>query len=336
MVMPNMKTPCFVEAHVEAFKFFGGIPQRILYDNLRTAVFSGAGKHAVKQERFKMLEAHYAFEAVFANAYAGHEKGGVENICSTARQIAFTPVPKGRNLKEIQNTVLQHCLDYIRFHKIRDRPKPIAAMLDEERARLMPLPLKAFGAYAEAESIVGSDLTFRYDATKFSAPQEYIGKIVTVRATSYQIEAWHQGKLVCTHTRPFTKGEHQYLPEHYLPLLDKRPRAIPNAAPLKYGVLPPELERFRNLNREPDKYEQLAKTLLLGRQYDAEILLPAVDWANRSGSPTFDAIRFYIEARNTQVYSQDKSVTESVDIVVDTPEFSDYDTLYAQRSGCDE
>jgi len=332
MIMPDMKMPCFIEAHVEAFKFFGGVPQRVLYDNLRAAVFSGAGKHAVKQERFKMLEAHYSFEAVFANANAGHEKGSVENFCSTVRQVAFTPIPKGKNLKEVQDQVLRRCLDYIRFHKIRDRQRPIAAMLDEERAQLMPLPLKAFSAYAETEATVGSDLTFRYDATKFSTPQEYIGKIVTVRATSYQIEAWHQGKLVCTHERPFTKSEHQYLPEHYLSLLEKRPRAIPNAAPLKYGVLPPELEKFRTLNRNPDKYEQLAKILLLGRQFDAEILLSAVDWANRSGSPTFDAVRFYIEARNTQIYNQDKAAAESVDIVVDTPEFSDYDTLYTEKS----
>ena len=336
MIMPDMKMPCFMEAHVEAFQFFGGIPQRVLYDNLKTAVFSGSGKNAVKQERFKMMEAHYAFDAVFANPNAGNEKGGVENLCSLIRQVAFTPIPKGRNLKDIQDQVIRRCLDYIRFHKIRDRQKSIAPMLDAERAQLMPLPLKPFNAYAEAEAVVGSDLTFRYDATKFSAPQQYIGKIVTVRATSYQIEVWHQGRLICTHCRPFTKGEHQFLPEHYLPLLEKRPRAIPNAAPLKYGVLPPPLEKFRDLNQDQDKYEQLAKILLLGRSVDAEVLLPAVDWANRLGSPTFDEVRFYLEARNIQMTSEDKAATECVDIVVDKPEFLDYDSLYVKGVDGDE
>ena len=98
MIMPDMKMPCFVEAHVKAFQFFSGVPQRVFYDNLRTAVFSGTGKDVVKQERFRMLEAHYAFDAVFANAYAGNEKGSVENLCSLIRQVAFTPVPKGENL----------------------------------------------------------------------------------------------------------------------------------------------------------------------------------------------------------------------------------------------
>ena len=337
MVMPNMKMPCFFEAHVEAFQFFGGVPQRTLYDNLRTAVFEGFGKNAVKQEQFKMLEAHYAFEAVFANRESGNEKGAVENLCSLIRQVAFTPMPKGQNLKEIQDHVIQRCLDYNRFHKIRDRQQPIASMLDEERAALMPLPLKQFSAYAETESVVKSDLTFRYDSTKYSVPQKYIGKTLTVRATSYRVEAWHHGTLVCSHERPFIKGEHQYLPEHYLDLLEKRPRAIPNAAPLKYGALPPELEKFRKLNRDKDKYEQLANILLLARQTDAHMLLSAVDWANRTGTPTFDMVRFYLQARERDASGQDKTDEDLMDrIVVDKPVFMDYDALYSNRGDLDE
>lgn len=337
MIMPNMKMPCFIEAHIEAFRFYQGIPQRILYDNLRTAVFSGSGERAVKQERFKMLEAHYAFDAVFANAASGNEKGGVENLCSLIRQVAFTPMPKGRNLREIQDQVIKRCMDYNRFHKIRDRQRPIAPMLDEERIQLMPLPLKQFSAYAETEAVVGSDLTFRYDATKYSVPLEYIGKTVTIRATSYQIEAWYRGVLVCTHERPFVKGEHQYLPEHYLTLLERKPRAIPNATPLKYGVLPPELERFRKLNRSKDKYEQLASILLLGRSIDAEALLSAVDWANRTGSPTFDSVRFYLASRNLEVNIQNKTLAGVLDpVVVEKPQLMDYDTLFVNGGDDDE
>ena len=112
MIMPNMKMPCLLEAHVEAFQFFSGVTERVLYDNMRTIVFSGSGKHAIKQERFKLLEAHYVFDSVFANAEAGWEKGGVENLCSLIRQVAFTPMPRGQNLKEIQEHVLKECLGY--------------------------------------------------------------------------------------------------------------------------------------------------------------------------------------------------------------------------------
>jgi transposase len=326
MIMPNMKTPCFLEAGAEAFQFFGGVPRRIFYDNLRTAVFSGSGKDAVKQERFRMFEAHFAFEAVFMNVAAGNEKGSVENLCSLIRQVAFTPIPKGRNLREIQEQVVARCLDYINFHKIRDHKEAIAPMLEKERLQLMPLPVKPFSAYADAEVIVGTDLTFRYDTTKYSVPQEYIGKKLDLRITSYQIEAWYKGKIIFTHARPFVKGDHQYIPEHYLPLLEKRPRAVQNAIPLKFGVMPPELVKFRKLNMDKDRYEQLTNILLLGRQYDAEALLLAVEHANKSGIPTYDAVRFYLEAHEMKI-GKPIDITSMDTVIVDKPQFENYDRL---------
>jgi hypothetical protein len=310
--------------------FFGGTPERIFFDNLKQAVFSGTGKHVVKQERFRVFEAHYVFESVFMNREAGWEKGAVEDLCKLIRQVAFVPIPKGKNLLEIQNQVYRRCLDYIKFHKIRDRTKSVAEMFDEERANLMPLPLKTFEAYAETESVVRSDLTFRYDATKFSAPLEYIGKTVAIRATSYRIEAWHKGTLVCSFERPFVKGDHQYLPEHYLPLLEKRPRAMQNAAPLKYGVMPPELDKFRELCQAKNKYEQLCNILLLGRSVDATILLRAVDYANSTRSPSFDSVRFYIEAHKNSEDSE--TVTGFIDdVVVETHSLADYDSLFMEE-----
>ena len=337
MAMPNMQLPCFVEAHAEAFHFFGGVAGRVFSDLQKVAVFSGAGKNAVKQEQFKLLEAHYAFEGVFTNAYAGNEKGEVEDLCKLIRQVAFTPMPKGKNLEEIQGQAVQRCRDYIRFHKVKDRPRPVAAMLDEERPLLMPLPLKPFSAYDEAEAKVAHDLTFRYDATKYSVPQEYIGKTITVRASSYRIEAWHKGALVCSHTRPFVKGEHQYDPAHYLPLLQRKPRAVPNAAPLKYGALPPELEKFRKLCQDKNKYEQLANLLLLGQQVDADVLLPAVDWANRTGAPSFDSVRFYLEAHKAGMDAPVSAGGGPVDPVpVDKPEIAGYGALFTERGAEDE
>jgi len=337
MVMPNMQLPCFVEAHAEAFRFFGGVTERVFSDLQKVAVFSGAGKNAVKQERFRLLEAHYAFEGVFANAHAGNEKGAVEDLCKLIRQAAFTPMPKGQNLKDIQDQVAQRCRDYIRFHKIKDRKRAVAPMFEEERSHLMPLPLKPYTAYDEAEAKVASNLTFRYDATKYSVPQEYIGKTLTVRASSYRIEGWYRGELVCAHVRPFIKGEHQYLPEHYLPLLQRKPRAIPNAAPLKYGALPPELERFRKLCRDKNKYEQLADILLLGQQIDADVLLPAVEWANCTGTPTFDSVRFYLDAHNAKMDAQVEAGDDPTDPVsVDKPEIAGYGALFVEGGGAGE
>jgi len=329
MVMPDMKLPRVMEANTEAFCFLGnGVPAKIFYDNMKTIVFSGTGKHAIPQERFRMYEAHYAFESVFMNRASGNEKGGVENVCKLIRPAAFVPMPQGKDLKEIQDHVRERCLNYNRYHKVRGRPAPIADMLAEERAHLLPLPLKTYPAYTETTAVVGSDLTFRCNATKYSLPQEYIGKTISVRVTAYSVEAWHKGLLVCTHARPFNKGQHQYIPDHYLPLLEKRPRAIQHAAPLKYGVLPPELDKFRSMSNAKDKYEQLAKVLLLGRQFDTGELLRAVRCANRTGSPSYSMVLFYLGAQQVDGSMQQMDAMETADVVVvDRPGLSEYDVL---------
>ena len=322
MVLPNAQWPCFMEGHIGAFEHFQGIPERIFYDNLRSAVLDGFGKNAVKQERFKLFEAHHSFEAVFMNADSGNEKGSVENLCGSVKQTAFTPIPKGDNLKEIQDEVRRRCLEYRMYHKIRGRPRPVLEMSQEERAYLQPLPAKRFEAYESVKANVSSDLTFWYDTVKYSLPLEYVGKTVTLRVFPYEIEAWYNGELAYRHIRPFTKDENQYIPEHYLPLLEMRPRAMRNAAPLKRGVLPSELEKFRSKCTAKDKYEQLANILLLARDTDYTALLAAVDRANKTGIPTLAKVKLFLDLEKSSVN------TPVVDpVFVEQQDLDQYDTL---------
>jgi len=74
-VFPDKTNACFWAGHVRAFEFYGGVPERCIYDNLRNAVASGWGTTAIKQDEFKKLEAHYGFDSDFCNPAAGWEKG---------------------------------------------------------------------------------------------------------------------------------------------------------------------------------------------------------------------------------------------------------------------
>ena len=331
MVLPNAQWSCFLAGHIAAFEYFQGVPERAFYDNLSSAVLEDYGKNAVKQERFKLLEAHYGYEAVFMNKSSGNEKGAVENLCGSVRQIAFTPIPKGDNLREIQEQVTRKCLEYRMYHKIKDRPRSILEMSREERACLHPLPAKPYEACDTVEAVVGSGLTFRYEAIKYSLPLEYVGKTVTLRVFPYEIEAWYKGTLAYRHTRPFVKGENQYIPEHYLPLLEMRPRAMRNAAPLKFGIMPPELEKFRNKCTAKDKLEQLANILLLARDTEKSLLLEAVDYANKTGIPSYSKVKLYLEMK--------KPYSKPVDadpVIVVQQNLEQYDTLLGMEEKTDE
>ena len=190
---------------------------------------------------------------------------------------------------------------------------------------MRPLPGKRIEPAAPVEALVAHDLTFRYGATKYSLPVEYVGKTITARARAYTVEAWFGGRLIFVHDRPFVKGKHQYIPEHYLPLLEKRKRAIRNAAPLKYGVLPPQLDEFRARCPVKDKLEQLANVLMLGRGAGAEDLLQAVECANMSGRPTYSAVCRFLKLREESFNIIDTPIADGVK--VDHAGLSQYDTL---------
>jgi hypothetical protein len=328
-VLPNMTMECFFEGLMMAMEWFDGVVERIFFDNLKTAVLSGSGKKAVTQERFRAFEAHYSFESVFMNVRSGNEKGSVENLCGLCRTLAFTPIPNVGSLKALQDHVLTECSNYIKFHKVKDRPRSIKIMYEEERAALTPLPSKRIEPGRPVEALVYHDLTFRFDATKYSLPVEYIGKKVTVHARAYTIDAWYGGELIFTHERQFVKGKHQYIPEHYLPLLEKKQRAIRNAAPLKYGVLPPQLEEFRARCPDKDKTEQLVNILILGRDVDAAELLQAVECANISGRPTYSAVCRFLKLKKESLSINDTPITD--DIKIEHADLSEYDTLLLKK-----
>jgi transposase len=324
-VLPNMTAESFFEGLMMAMEWFDGVVERVFFDNLKTAVFSGAGKSAVTQERFMAFAAHYCFEPVYMNVRSGNEKGSVENLCGLCRGLAFTPVPNVGSLKELQDHVQTECSNYLTFHKVRDRPRPVRVMYDEERPALKPLPGKRIEPGAPVEALVAHDLTFRYDTTKYSLPMEFVGKTITVRARAYTVEAWFGGSLIYTHSRPFVKGKHQYIPEHYLPMLEKKSRAMRNAAPLKYGVLPPQLDEFRRRCPGKDKYEQLANVMILGREIDSVELLAAVECANMSGRPTYSAVCRYLKLKEEAVRIIDSPITDA--FKVEHADLSQYDAL---------
>jgi transposase len=74
------------DAHWHAFRVFGGVPGRGIYDNMRTAVDRvGKGKQRDINARFKAMASHYVFEPEFCNPAAGWEKGQVEKNVQDAR-----------------------------------------------------------------------------------------------------------------------------------------------------------------------------------------------------------------------------------------------------------
>ena len=78
---PRECTEAFLEGHARAFEFFGGVPRRISYDNLKIAVARvTGGRGRVVTREFQRLKSHHLFEAHFCLVRRPNEKGHVETL----------------------------------------------------------------------------------------------------------------------------------------------------------------------------------------------------------------------------------------------------------------
>ena len=127
----------FLDAIIRTFQYYGGVPRRVIFDNARVAVKSGFGAHAAAQDDYKQLSAHYGFEPVFCNPASGNEKGLVENLVGYIRRNVCVPLPKVKNLEELNGKLLEKCVRYL-DHKVDSRPAPVGILLEEDRQCLHP------------------------------------------------------------------------------------------------------------------------------------------------------------------------------------------------------
>lgn len=323
-VFPNKKYISFFTGHVMAFEFFQGVARRSIYDNLKTAVLKDFGEKAVKQERFKTLEAHYAFEGIFCNADSGWEKGAVENLVSIIREIAFTPMPRVDNYEELQTHVTSKCIEYNMNHKIKNRTRSIRDMLEEEKKYLLPLPAYPFEPADELKVRVHSDLTVRIEGLRYSVPSKYVGLDVTAKITPFKINIYYQGKHIYSHKKGVNLSEHQYVLEHYLEIIERKPRFAHNAVPIKSGIMPEEATLFLKRCPKLNKSMQLVNVLLLGKKVDSDSLMWAISQANSTGNPTYDLVCFYLDILSSKDNAKDAIVDE---VEINTVDLTKYDKL---------
>jgi len=194
-------------------------------------------------------------------------------------------------------------------------------MFKEERAVLMPLPLSPFEVDETVRTKVLHDQTVRYDRIRYSVPHGYVGKAVTLRVSPFELKVYCKGELLYTHERQKMKGSDQYILDHYLEALSRKPRAARQALPIAKGVMPPQCRAFLELCTAADARKQLVDVMLLARDVGAERVLKAMDDAIGAGMPSADLVRYYL-------YGQ-QAPADAFEITHN--DLSDYDKLIGGR-----
>lgn len=264
----------FLEGIVKGLEHFGGTPQKIIFDNARVAVKEGFGHHAKATDKYQSLSAHYSFRPVFCNPAQGHEKGLVEGLVGLVRRNAFVPMPNISTLEELNEKLLEYCGRY-RGHKMQGKSMTVGEMAENCKEHWIPLPPFRFDTSNTIQVKADDFSLVRFDHNKYSVPYQYSSKTVTIKGSGNKVRMMFGGNVIAEYDRDYHHNQIHYRLEHYIGLIEKRPRSVYNAAPIKETV-PTEFYQFL---MKLDSPKEIVKVLRLYLDVGDELLkhLPYAD-----------------------------------------------------------
>lgn len=307
----------FLEGNVTGFEHFGGVPSKVIFDNAKVAVKEGFGTHAKVQERYKILSAHYAFKTEFCNIASGHEKGLVEGLVGWIRRNVLVPIPRVDSLDELNDTLIKRCLKY-RGHKISRREFTVGKMVDHEKSSFTLLPKYRFDTSKSMSYKVDTFSTVKFDYNYYSVPIDYVDKDVSIKGYGNEVIIIYKQVEIATYARCYARGENQYKLEHYIDLIERRPRSVFNAKPVKSNVSSELIEIGKRLSGP----REMVKLLRLCVDYGEEKVIAAAGTVTIDHDLAIDRIRAFL----TPVVHV-STIQLSNEIKVNTTELSQYDKL---------
>ena len=298
---PHATQQAFLEAHELAFAHFGGVFRVLRYDNLKSAVKKILRGHQREETaRFIGFRSHWGFASEFCTPGEGHEKGGVEGEGGQYRRNYLTPVPKVRNLEELNQLMAAGSLEE-QNRVIAGRSQTIGAGMIAEREHLLPLAEEGFDLASLHFPQINASGCAKVLTNFYSAPLP-VGNSVEVKVYSSYVEIWHQGRRVARHERCYERHQKVLELDHYLDALLKKPGALSGSTALEQcraqGRWPASYDRFWRAAGEREGRQAgtrvMIDVLLLSREYGAARVRQALEAALEMGCANLGAVHYFL------------------------------------------
>ena len=197
-----MDQRAWVEAHREAFAYFGGVPARLVVDNLKTGVLKPDIYDPTLNRAYGELAAHYKTLVDPARAAKPKDKPRVERPMPYIRDSFY----RGRDwidLAHFQRQAITWCSDVAgtRSHRSLDGASPMAVFRAAEASALIALPHLDFELATWSRPKVATDCHVKVGKALYSVPWRLLGRRVDARLGERTVEIFDEGTLVKTHVR---------------------------------------------------------------------------------------------------------------------------------------
>ena len=213
---PSMVTENWINAHIHAYKFFGGVTRILVPDNLKTGVIKHTRSEIVLNRTYQEMAEHYGTAVIPARPESPKDKPSAEG---TVGVISTWIIAALRNEKFFSFAELNHAIKD-KLDEFNSKPfqkkkgSRFIAYEEEEKSYLLPLPASPYEMAVWSTATIQPDYLITVEKCKYSVPFEFIGHTVDIRHTSKTIEVFFQNNRIASHVRRYGSCEPQILPEH--------------------------------------------------------------------------------------------------------------------------
>jgi transposase len=240
----------FLSCHRHAFEFFGGLPAKVMIDNLKVGVLEHPlGAPARFNPRYLDFAAHHGFAPVACRVKKANEKGRVENGVGYVKKnfLSGLEIPSFEAL----NPAARQWLDTVANVRIHGetRVKPIERFA-QEKPLLKALPLLPYDCGLIRP--IGSNSCCRvvFETNRYTVPYLYASEQLTLKAYPERLLLYHNEKLIATHPRSYDRRQDIKNPDHIQELLTQRQKARDQTSLQAFLSLGPQAELYGRKLRE--------------------------------------------------------------------------------------
>lgn len=328
----DMKSGTVLQAHVAAFEAFGGVPRRILYDNMKTAVLEREGDAIRFHPALLNLADAYGFEPVACKPRRPTDKGSVERRVRDLRSsfLAGTVWASREQYEEAYAKWRRETLFPRAIKRMEGRT--VEQLVAEEQPRMKRLPPAPFTGWPVQEMKVHKQPWITVDTNRYSVPPDMVGKHVSVMLTHERVCVLLAGLVVCTHDRSWGRHADHELPEHRAAIKERRQRSREHVGRSQLiAQCPAAKELLTQLMQRGESTSNHTRALhKMLTEFGAEAVQAAILQVIARGTPRAASVRMALDAQRHPQQAARPLLSlppelASTDAHINTHPFGDYD-----------
>ena len=214
----SMNQECWTTAHVNAYRYFGGVARIIQCDNLKTGVDRHGRNEVTLNRTYRELAEHYGTAVIPARVRTPKDKAMVEGTVGVISTFILAAIRNEQflSLSEL-NTAIMERLETFNHKPFQKRDGSRASAFEEEKPFLLPLPPRPFELATWKVATVGPNYHISVENMNYSTPYEYIKQKVDVRITKGTVEIFFDGNRICSHPRLYGRANQYSTVEDHMP-----------------------------------------------------------------------------------------------------------------------